>query len=395
MTKSTLPIRRRVRGAFLGAFLLVPVLGFPANITVPTFELITHGAPYGGGFALQTYGNVVIQVEGGYKFGAQVDLNFLSSVSPTNSLETSPLNMLGFYGASVIMKDVLGSSVDISYFVGQNDYFCRGDGFSLFGATTFATGYSGFLYFPSGPLYAGIYQVNGTGLRVDLTPVKDTVRLSVYAYEDTHVNDMLSAYLPAGSTSTLPQLGAYSADLRMLLNFDAVKLEGFLGGTYAPSSTYGFYRGGLMFYAANKDVEFFAQAGVPEWDPSSAFAMNLFYLLFEPRIHLGLFSLVPTFFWHPAYYQQFYNPSEKGNFDVNVNAYVGDPVTTSVRGGLEATFKFLSSSATSPGILQTNTSPYVSFATPGVVWTLKTTFKLFPYDPGTFFEAFIGIEATL
>lgn len=382
------------RGALVGVLLLFPALVFPANITVPTFELITHGAPAGGLYTLQTYGNVVIQVEGGYKFGAQIDLNFLSSINPNFSLEVSPANALAIFGASVIVRDVFGSSIDMSYFVGQSDYFCRGDGFSFFGATTFATNYSGYMYFPTGPLYEGIYQVDGTGVRVDITPVTESLRLSVYAYEDTHANDVLSAYIPT-SSSTLPPLGAYSTDLRVLFNADAAKLEGFVGGTYAPASLYGYYRGGMMFYATNKDVEFFAQVGVPEWDPSSAFSINLFYLLFEPRVHVGQFSVVPTFFWHPAYYQQFFNPSEVGNFDVNVNMYVGDLVKTSVRGGVEGNFKFQSSSTTTPGIIQTATSPYVSFATPGVVWTVRTSFKLYPFVPATFFEAFIGIEATL
>jgi hypothetical protein len=149
-----------------------------------------------------------------------------------------------------------------------------------------------------------------------------------------------------------------------------------------------------MLYATNKDVEFFAQVGVPEWDPYSTFSINLFYLLFEPRLHLGQFSIVPTFFWHPAYYLQFYNPSEVGNFDVNINTYVGDLVTTAVRGGLEGNVKFQSSSLTTAGVLQTIVSPYVSFATPGVVWTLKLNFKLFPLV-STFFDAFLGIQATL
>ena len=185
MAKS--PILRR--GAAVALFLLVSALAFPANISVPTFELITHASPYNGVFALQTYGNIVIQVDGGYKFGAQVDLNFVSSMTPSLSLEQSWPNPLGFYGASVIMRDVFGSSIDVSYFVGQNDFFCTGEGFSYFGATTFATGYSGFMYFPSGPLYRGIYQADGTGIRVDITPIKEILRFSVYAYEDTHWND--------------------------------------------------------------------------------------------------------------------------------------------------------------------------------------------------------------
>ena len=394
MTKSSfLPC-----GAVLAAFLLVSSFAFPADITVPTFELITHASPYNGVFALQTYGNVVIQIDGGYKFGAQVDVNFLSSTSLSGSLESTTPNPLDFSGASVIMRDVLGSSIDISYFVGQNDYFCAGDGFSYFGATTFATGYSGFMYFSNGPLYKGIYQVDGTGVRVDMTPVQETLRFSLYAYEDTHANDQ--GIMPYGAVFTLPtaagfNLGSYSFDARALMNFDVVKVEGFLGGTYSPTSTYGLYRTGLMLYATNKDVEFFAQVGIPEWDPSSSFSINNLYLLFEPRLHLQQFSIVPTFFWHPAYYLQFYDPSEVGNFDVNVNVFVGDLVTTSIRGGLEGNFKFQSSTMASPGILQIVTSPYVSFATPGVVWTLKLNFKELPSSPSTLFDAFLGIEATL
>jgi hypothetical protein len=178
--------------ALAALFLLASTAGFSANITVPTFQLFTHALPYNGVFALQTYGNIIIQVDGGYKFGAQIDLNFLASVSPSNTLEQNTPNPLGFYGASVIMRDVLSSSIDVSYFVGQNDTFCAGDGFSYFGATTFATNYSGFLYFPAGPLYSGIYQVNGTGVRLDVSPLKETLRLSLYAYEDTHQNDLLT-----------------------------------------------------------------------------------------------------------------------------------------------------------------------------------------------------------
>ena len=383
-----------VRGATLALFLLMSATAFPANVTVPTFELITQAAPINGVFALQTYGNIVIQIDGGYKFGAQVNLGFLNSLSPGLSLESAVQSPLALSGASVIMRDVLGSTIDLSYFVGQNDYFCMGDGFSYFGATTFATGYSGYMYFPTGPLYKGIYQVDGTGIKLEVAPIKEILRFALYAYEDTHSND--SPMMPAGTVNTLGQpLGSFSLDLRGLMNFDVIKVESFLGVTYTPTTTYGLYRTGVMLYATNKDVEFFAQIGIPEWDTSSTFTINNFYLLFEPRLHLGQFSIVPTFFWHPAYYLQFYNPAEVGNFDVNVNSYFGDLVTTAVRGGLEGNFKFQSATASAAGIIQTVVSPYASFATPGVVWTLKLNLKLFPFAASTLFGAFLGIEATL
>ena len=387
----------RMRTAAVAVCLLVSTAAFSANITVPTIDLITHAYSSAGLLTLQTYGNLVVRVEGGYKFGAQIDLNFLSSLDPTQGLESPVLpwaNTLGFYGASVTVRDVFASSVDFSYFVGRNDIFCEGDGFGFFGTTTFSTSYSGFMYFPTGPLYDGIYRVDGTGVRVDITPIKETLRFSVYAYQDTHGNENITAYIPT-SALTVPAPGSFSGDFRALLNFDAVKLEAFFGGTYTPTSTFGLYRGGALFYASNKDVEFFAQFGVPEWDASSIFSINLFYLLFEPRLHVGQFSIVPTFFWHPAYYMQFSIPSELGNFDVNVNAYFGDLVKSAFRGGLEGNFKFQSSSLSSPGILQTRVSPYVSFVTPGALWTLKVNFKLFPFDLGTMIDAFLGVQATI
>jgi len=390
MTKSAF---WKIRAAVVAAGLFASTAAFSANITVPTIDLITHAYNSGGLLNLQTYGNMLVRVEGGYKFAAQIDLNFLSSVDPSQSLESlGPANWLGFLGASITTRDIFGSAVDISYFVGRNDSFCEGDGFAFFGATTFATSYSGFLYFPAGPLYDGIYRVDGTGVRVDIIPVKETFRLSVYAYEDTHRNEPIS--VPTASL-TVPFPGSFSGDVRALLNFDAVKLEGFMGGTYSPTSAVGVYRGGVLFYASNKDVEFFAQAGVPEWDPASSFSINLFYLLFEPRLHLGQFSLVPTFFWHPAFYQQFSVPTEVGNFDVNINAYFGDLVQSSIRGGVEGNFKFQSSSASTAGVLETRVSPYIAFLTPGALWTFKVNFKLFPFDLGTMLDAFVGVQATL
>ena len=74
--------------------------------------------------------------------------------------------------------------------------------------------------------------------------------------------------------------GSTRRTLRFLLNWERVKLEGFLGATSSDATLYGYYRGGLLFYAINDNVEFFAQIGFPRWDPAgSAFGVNLFYLL--------------------------------------------------------------------------------------------------------------------
>jgi hypothetical protein len=245
------------------------------------------------------------------------------------------------------------------------------------------TRYRGFLYFPNdsitAPIYDGIYQVQGTGMELAVTPMAGTLGMDLYLYEDTH---------PA-----FPELGTYSGDLRFLLNSSDVKLEGFMGGTAGHAAHSGSLRGGLLFYATNRNVEFLAELGIPRWDPSvdSSLSVNLFYLLFEPRLHLGAFNIVPTFFWHPAYYNQMAYPTESGTFDVNLNLFFGDQANTTLQGGMEGNFRFQSSA----GEMTVKVSPWVGFSTPGVQWTVKVNTKLWPFDLSDMLDGFVGVRAEL
>src|SRR5208283_1881345 len=160
-----------------------------------------------------------------------------------------------FLSASMTIREVFSLPMNVIYFVGQNDIFGSGSGFADFGAPPIMTRYRGFLYFPNdnitAPIYDGIYQVQGTGMELAVTPVAGTFGADLYLYEDTH---------PA-----FPTLGSYSGDLRFLLNSSDVKLETFFGGTASPTAPRGIYRGGLLFYATNQNVEFLAQIGIPRW----------------------------------------------------------------------------------------------------------------------------------
>jgi hypothetical protein len=380
MTESS---RKTFAAAALGLFLFVSPLAFSANIVVPSMELITHGVSSAGLFTLQTYGNLALQVEGGYKFGGSIAFGLLNNTD-LEGLGTVPVTAtMNFLSASMTIRDVFSAPLNISYFVGQNDLFCSGDGFEQFGAAPIMTRYRGYLYFPStnlatSPIYDGIYQVQGTGAKVELTPLAGTFGMDVYFYEDTH-NPPFTA------------LGSYSGDVRFLLNLPALKLEAFVGATSTPSSTYGYYRGGLLFYAADRNVEFLTQIGIPRWDPATdaTLSVNLFYLLVEPRLHLGLFSIVPTFFWHPGYYMQTSYPDELGTFDVNLNMYVGDQTKTDFQGGAEGNFRFQSST----GVFTVKASPWVGFSTPGVLWTLKVNVKLWPFSLTDMLDGFVGVRA--
>ncbi len=376
--------RVRARHALIGLFLLLAVLAFPANVIVPKMDLITRGAMEGGAFALQTYGDITLAVEGGYKFGGALAFN-IQNLDLENLSSTPSALPLGFQSASIIIRDLFSLPLSLTYFVGQNDTFCSGDGFSLFGAPTIATAYRGYMYFPTGPLYDGIYQIQGTGARFELVPNIESLSFDYYIYEDTR-----SQY--QGITQpiiTAP--GTYATDFRVLLNYDQVKFEGFMGADLTPSSLDYFFRGGILFYAADRNAEFLAQLGIPKWDPSvdNVPNFNLFYLLVEPRLHLGPVSLIPTFFWHPSYYMQAGPiPGETGSFDVNLNVYYGDDSKQSLQVGLENNFGFQSSAQTAYKL-----SPWIGISTPGVVWKVKVDAKLWPLDSSDVVEIFVGAQA--
>lgn len=374
--------RASARASLLGLFLFLAGLAFPANIVVPKMDLITRGAFDSGAFTLQTFGDITLAIQGGYKFGGSLAF----SVNSTNLEDLSTTSLpVGFLSASIIIRDLFSAPLSLTYFVGQNDTFCSGDGFSLFGAQPIMTTYRGFMYFPTGPVYDGIYQIQGTGVRFEFVPQIETFSLDAYLYQDTR------SQFPGIAGPIIPSPGTFSSDLRFLLNYAAIKVEGFLGGTLAQSPSDYYFRTGVLFYATNNSVEFLGQIGIPKWDPAvdSIPNINDFYLLIEPRLRMGSFSIIPTFFWHPSYYMQAGpNPGEAGSFDVNLNLAVGDPSTDALQGGYETNFRFQSGTQ---GALKL--SPWLGVSTPGVSWKLKVNAKVWPFDYADLIEIFVGAQA--
>jgi hypothetical protein len=188
--------------------------------------------------------------------------------------------------------------------------------------------------------------------------------------------------------------GHYSFDARLLFNLPSVKLEAFAGATIpTPGAPSGSYRGGLLFYAGESNVEFLAQIGMPRFAPSiDTISINLFSLLFEPRVNLGILHIIPTFFWHPQYYLQV-ETGELGSFDVNLNFLFQGEANPQINGGIEANLVFSNDEVTGGQELGVKVSPYASLATPGVLWDLKVNANVFPFDLGSLIDVFLGIRA--
>lgn len=376
-------MRNKLHILFLAFLMFANGIVFSANVTVPSLELYTRGVNSGGTFAFETEGDMDLLVEGGYKFGGLVVLNYTSP-----SLETPASGVgLTFKTARITQRELFGLPLSFSYFIGEGDTFCSGDIFpQYFGADPMATAYRGLMHFPEGIRYDGIHTLKGTGLQFDITPPGETLLLSFYLYQDSNID--------SDSDPTTFEPGYYSSDLRFALNFNKLKVETFVGATYpAPDSSYGYYRGGLLFYASEESVEFMAQVGIPQWSPvNDQFNMSLFYLLFEPRVKVGFLSVIPTFFWRPGYYNQ--QSTNEQAFDVNLNLLLGGTAASKVRGGLESNFSYQTESGgTTVSEFRIRLSPYLQLLTSGVIWEIRVNGKLLPYSYSDLIECFFSARA--
>lgn len=373
------------------AILLQTASVFGANLFVPQFELVTRGFVNDeGDFDLMTRGDISFLAEGGYKLGGKIMLGFSNDNLTVNTeeLETgattdeiiSYLNSvtpLYFKLASVTMRDLFSLPLNLTYFTGESDRFATGDDFvALFGSSTFATRYRGYLYFPESTQYNGLHGVTGTGLAFDTNFGTTWNNTYLYAYE----NGILGS-------------GNYSFDLRSLINTENFKMEAFAGATIGKDAgDLGIYRGGLLLFLKAGDTgEFFTQIGIPRWDPvSDPVDMTLFYFLFEPRVKFSALSIILTFFWHPSYYLDAAT-EESGSADMNLNFLFNDKEDALAKGGFETSVSFAKDETENEfGIIA---SPYLTFITSGVIWNLKLNTRLLPFEVDTMFEGFIGIKA--
>jgi hypothetical protein len=358
-----------------------------ADLEVPKMELITRADLDSGTPDLLTRGKVDLRIAGGYKLGGSLILGFdsadlgYSNTSLTAGSETidsltsflSNQTYLQFQSAQITIRDLFSTPTDLTYFTGKIDVLCSGDDFpTLFGSIPIATRYRGYLYFPDNE-FDGIHTINGTGFKLSTTFGSEKSITSVFIYEDGYLGN-----------------GHYSGDIRTLLNFEKIKLEAFVGATY-PASDYGLYRGGfLFFYSPGTKGEFFAQVGIPQWDPSESFSIDRLFFLFEPRIKFNPITIILTLFWHPGYYLQ-EETVDLGSSDVHINFMIGDPEKSQFYGGLEGSVTFDSSLASNQ--FGVNVSPYISAITSGVIWNIMLNTKLFPYSLTDMFEGVISVKA--
>jgi hypothetical protein len=365
-------------------FLLISSFSYSANVTVPSFEIYTRGLINEKKLELVTRGELDLVIEGGYKFGGKVSLGFNSDNLENDFInrETGSIAGLTFNSASITIRDLFGSPLYFSYFIGENDIFASGIDFdTIFGIESFSTSYSGYVYFADrSRIYEGIHQIAGTGIKMGLKPINEKIAMSWYLYQD--------AYFDTDESILTFEPGHFSFDYRLLCNFGIIHLETFAGGTY-PAGDIAYFRSGVLFHVKEDFGEFLAEIGIPRWSPGEdEFGRGLFFLLFESRLNIGIFSFIPTVFMYPDYYLQDTTGEDREQMDFNLKFHFSKEEAF-INGGLETNLALVNSYSD----LNVKIAPYIGFITPGVLWQLKINTKVVPFEADNMFDAFISINA--
>lgn len=365
----------------------VTASSYGADLSVPQLSLLTNGRLNGvGAFELSTRASIDMLIEGGSKFDAWFNLGFRSAVvedylraegslsslpvsADLNDLAASASRLEAATGLSlrtiaIQVKELAGTPLHLTTFVGHLDTFCSGPDFTTyFAESDFGTKFRGYMYYPEGiggdpsRRYEGLHEVYGTGLRLSL-PLLNTASF-LYAYQDSWLG-----------------VGRYSVDARTLLNLERLKLEAFTGASF-PESSLGIYRAGLLFYYDTGAIgDFYAQIGVPRWDPTSSFGMDLLYFMFEPRVRFSGGELVLSLFFHPAWYLQ-KATLESGALEFRFDLGFGKADEGSIRAGTEMELSYNPNS--SLDTLTIEASPYMQMVRNGIQWDLRLTLRGFPF----------------
>ncbi len=342
---------------------------YATDLDVRPFQFVTRGFADSGTFQLETTGDIGLQLQSGFLTGSEVLLGIRST-----SFETDPDITPVLRRAAVTIEELFGSGFSFTYFIGESDRLASGLRFpEAFGSGPVATDFRGYLFFPDGPEYEGLYGVSGTGIRVASGEQWRRTELSVYAYQDDR-------FAP----------GVFSNDVAVLLNFDGVQLEAFAGATY-PAGSLGRYRGGMLAnFSTPQGDALLAQIGVPGYEPGSSadFGLDDLFFLFEPRVHLGNAGLALTFFWHPGLYDQIENP-ERGTIDTNLNIRIGDPVRDGLSGGVESRVSIRPQSTDQ---FEITTGPYLRLNSGTVSWDFRTVLRPFPFQLDELVEGYLGVR---
>ncbi|RPJ08124.1 MAG: hypothetical protein EHM28_05150 [Spirochaetaceae bacterium] len=404
-------MKSRLLMLVLGACLLFS--GFGANITIPSIELATYILGIDHEMIMITDSSMDFLIDGGYKFGAKITLGVDGFIALPGDTATGPekgtINLpLSLKYTEIIVRDLFGVPLDLSYFIGEGSNLCYGDEFSrLFGTPVIQSAFTPPLYisdpllFYQNPIlnYRGIHRINGNGIKLQYHPLEGGFGFEWYLYQDHNFRESYEIETATGIMNLnmiFLDTGWYASDMRFFLNTEIFKMEVFIGGSIDSGSFQGCWRGGALFFFGLGPVDIMAEVGLPTLDFGNIGGLEMFYILYEMRIHAGPITITPTIFSHPATYLQQPNMDNTERIDFAMDLSVFDPRKDFISFGFEGamTTFFLFSMDDPPWVLFL--SPHITFATPGVSWEIKLRTTLWDstmtsFDPQTFITSMQGV----
>ena len=421
-----LSMKNRLLPAFLGLFML-STGAFGAEITIPNLELVTQGAMEDGDFELRSSMEAEIAISGGYKYGFSLGLgaeitNLEKAISygrlelvPVTGLNPTDVEynemiaelndrynntaVIGIRSIKATIRELFNLPLDLSFFVGHNDKLGSGEDFpEYFGTPEIGTSLKGFFYYPEGfngdpflRFNGAIHTIMGTGLALKAN--FGNMIPSLYIYHDLSFPKNQSLLGQAGSFDS----GRYSVDAQFLFNGENIKFEVFFGNTYSTDSTV-VLRGGIMAFFSSEPFSFLMQAGIPHWEVKSAFDIDSWYFLMEPRLRFEKIGVYLTFFYHPVYYRNrvLYDDNgidqARGRADINLRVFYGDINKFPFETGLETLINLKIQNGEDASLW---ISPFITMVTSGLRWDLVLRFNpRYFSDKGDLMEGFIGIRTS-
>jgi len=392
---------------------------FGAEITVPSVEVASRGGTVDNdNFGISSSLAADFSVTGGYKYGitlglgmevsnlekalsyGRLDPNFDFSSGKTEEFVERYNNqaVLSFRSLKATAREVFDKPLEINFFIGHNDKLGSGDEFpELFGTAPLGTGLKGFFYYPEGlnndPFFrfnGAIHSIKGTGL--SLKAVLGNFVPSLYIYSDLSFPEGKTADAQGKSYYS----GHYSADARLLINQENIKIEAFLGGTYRNDKD-PILRGGALAWFGTNAFGLLMQAGITYWEFGETLGLDNCYFLVEPQLRFGTVGANLTLFYHPLWYQNriIYEKDDNtikddGRVDVNLRLFYNDTVKSAFTAGVETRVNL---KMEDKGNFDLWVSPFFSTATSGMLWDFMVRIKPknFP-DKKDLMDVFIGIR---
>ncbi len=272
-----------------------------------------------------------------------------------------------FDGAELVFPSVRGSDVTLTLFTGYLDNPASGT--LLRESLKVRVDEPEFYGMPAGMAFAPDTEIRGTGFAVTVIPGSRPLAVAGYAYwNERSGND-----------------GAFTVDARIVADGRTASLNAFSGAYVKPgTSDVAFRAGATALFRSEGGHELYAGAGFKGVKANLGDLERNLYLLFEPRLHLGMTDLVLSFFSSPVFPavsdDENLAEAEESYLGLNLLVAYGRLRENGVRGGVSLLGCINPEEPSTVSPFSFSVSPFVSFLVSDYELALTAVLKPLHFD---------------